>query len=624
MINLSFVRALCLALLFPAVASAAALDDYYLAKFGQQSPLYKSLEAVSATGAGEADRCRTPLFRRLKRDWKLLESETQKALAKYVTRPTLSGEKTCTPVNGHFTIHYTTTGANAVDTTDNNGNGVPDWVETVAGVFEYVYDVEVNKMGYLAPPDTSYDVYLMDLAPQNVYGYTQNDGAGATSISYPSYIEIDKSFTASAFVNARGGPYAPITSLRITAAHEFHHAIQFAMNAYFDTSYGEMTSTWMEDEVYDSGNQLYIYLDSYLHFTSTIGLDAVGDGGSEYGRWIFNRYLAETQGSRTAIRAVWRELAQNGVPLGATSPDQGIEIPIPPVINTVLQGNLGNNFFGFAKRVVLKNWLSHLTDIARIPSVTPTATFTTTGAVQAPINALPTSYSFAVYKYLPSTINGALEIDFTGLSSSVAVSALEINTLGVTDYPYDPVGQKITVPSFGAGDTVYLVVCNNGGAMGSPVVVSPAFPADNSTVADGAGLGTDGLALDANRLAIPAQSVSSSKSGGGGGCFIATAAYGSYLHPKVAELRAFRDRYLMTNAPGRLFVAAYYRLSPPIAEVIARHEWMKSGVRCLLLPLILAVEHPAAALGLLLLVLGVTLRWGVIFVKGKMQEAAAV
>jgi len=76
------------------------------------------------------------------------------------------------------------------------------------------------------------------------------------------------------------------------------------------------------------------------------------------------------------------------------------------------------------------------------------------------------------------------------------------------------------------------------------------------------------------------------------GCFIATAAYGSYLDPRVNALRLFRDRYLLTNRAGRYFVDRYYRFSPPIAEVIARHGALRSVTRWALTPLVLGVMHP--------------------------------
>jgi len=78
----------------------------------------------------------------------------------------------------------------------------------------------------------------------------------------------------------------------------------------------------------------------------------------------------------------------------------------------------------------------------------------------------------------------------------------------------------------------------------------------------------------------------SDSGGGGGGCFIATAAYGSLLEPHVVLLREFRDTFLLTNEPGKLFVSTYYAYSPPIADYIAQHEFLKVMVRILLLPLI--------------------------------------
>ena len=75
--------------------------------------------------------------------------------------------------------------------------------------------------------------------------------------------------------------------------------------------------------------------------------------------------------------------------------------------------------------------------------------------------------------------------------------------------------------------------------------------------------------------------------GGGGGCFIATAAFGSPMERHVFLLREFRDEYLLPNGPGRMFVNAYYRYSPPVAHLISKHDLAKKGVRIGLQPLII-------------------------------------
>jgi subtilisin family serine protease len=93
---------------------------------------------------------------------------------------------------------------------------------------------------------------------------------------------------------------------------------------------------------------------------------------------------------------------------------------------------------------------------------------------------------------------------------------------------------------------------------------------------------------------------------GSGGCFIATAAYGSYLHPKVRLLREFRDRHLLTNRPGRAFVTFYYRHSPKVASLISGNETLQLVTRWLLTPMVAAIEYPLLALlpGVLLLYRG--------------------
>jgi thermitase len=68
-----------------------------------------------------------------------------------------------------------------------------------------------------------------------------------------------------------------------------------------------------------------------------------------------------------------------------------------------------------------------------------------------------------------------------------------------------------------------------------------------------------------------------------GGCFIATAAYGSYLESHVNTLRSFRDQYLETNPLGSAFVSLYYKVSPPMADYIEKHPTLKPIVRAALM-----------------------------------------
>jgi len=100
-------------------------------------------------------------------------------------------------------------------------------------------------------------------------------------------------------------------------------------------------------------------------------------------------------------------------------------------------------------------------------------------------------------------------------------------------------------------------------------------------------------------VASTPQSNTSSGSGGGG-CFIASAAYGSYLNPHVYILRNFRDHYLLTNYFGKKFVEFYYRNSPPVAKVIATNDFLKTATRLALTPVVYSIEYPNVTLMLLL------------------------
>src|ERR1017187_2196668 len=60
-----------------------------------------------------------------------------------------------------------------------------------------------------------------------------------------------------------------------------------------------------------------------------------------------------------------------------------------------------------------------------------------------------------------------------------------------------------------------------------------------------------------------------------GRCYIVTAASGDVNSPEVLYLSNFRDDVLIRHGLGRLFVGCYYRVSPVLAEVIARFRLLR-------------------------------------------------
>lgn len=58
-----------------------------------------------------------------------------------------------------------------------------------------------------------------------------------------------------------------------------------------------------------------------------------------------------------------------------------------------------------------------------------------------------------------------------------------------------------------------------------------------------------------------------------GGCYVATAVYGSYDCPEVWTLRRFRDFFLAKSWYGRIFVRTYYAVSPALVKWFGGTRW---------------------------------------------------
>jgi len=76
----------------------------------------------------------------------------------------------------------------------------------------------------------------------------------------------------------------------------------------------------------------------------------------------------------------------------------------------------------------------------------------------------------------------------------------------------------------------------------------------------------------------------------GGGCLIATAAYGSELAPQVQFLREIRDNTVMSTSSGVAFMSGfnqlYYSFSPTIADMERENPMFQEAVRAFITPMV--------------------------------------
>lgn len=247
--------------------------------------------------------CGTPVVAALARNWPVLSKSTRETFAFLFNRPTM--QRTLISRGGHFKIHYNTTGRDSVASADTDLNGIPDYVDEVAATFESIWDLEVTEMGYREPvPDSDglYDVYIRELSQMRVYGLNYPVSLG--DLTTTSYMHIDNNYTDSIYRTSG------LDGLHVSAAHEFHHSLQFGYYAVDLTWYHELTATWMEDVAYDDVNDYFQYVPSFFN-SPTTSLDyqpSLADP-HQYGASVYAHFLAEIYGTNI-IRNTWEQLSE--------------------------------------------------------------------------------------------------------------------------------------------------------------------------------------------------------------------------------------------------------------------------------------------------------------------------
>lgn len=265
----------------------------------------------------EIIKCGLGLVNSIKQNLKYFSPEQQAVLSKLLVKPT--AQKSVVSPNGFFRVHYDTSGYNAI------GYDLNLFLQAL----DSVYNFEVTYLGYPPPPsdgieggDSKYDFYIENLG--NLYGYTTSSNKVGTS-QWTSFINIDNDFGSNFYTQG-------IDAARVTAAHEFHHAIQMGNYAPIDDAnafresdryFCELTSTAFEEFVFDDVNDYYAYMPTYFNYPDNSLVTYVG-----YDVAIWNIYLQRRFGfdllknqwelipTSQAIKAIALSLNNIGTTLG--------------------------------------------------------------------------------------------------------------------------------------------------------------------------------------------------------------------------------------------------------------------------------------------------------------------
>jgi len=294
----------------------------------------------------------------------------------------------------NFKLHYTLSGVDAVYEPDTQTIvvGVPDYIVRSGDIFEEVWNYIINVVGYTPAlydtgegGDTRIDVYFCDIITQTgvaAYGFS-NPEVYVTSKTAYGFMFLDNDYQDS----YPGYTDFPLNAVRVTAAHEFFHLVQFAHDMWevegsssvYSTSWSEMSSTYMEDEIYDNVNDYYGYLPYFYNFPQW----SLRRGGYTnnmdyhmYASAVFPIFLVDKFGP-SIMREIWEGCASYQGPNWWLAADTAI------MDASILTENLQSMFKEFA----LWNLFTH--NWARSGEYFPEASFYDPVYLVAGVNSYP-------------------------------------------------------------------------------------------------------------------------------------------------------------------------------------------------------------------------------------------
>jgi hypothetical protein len=230
--------------------------------------------------------------------------------------------------NLRFCVWWVTQGTERPSLRDRRPrNGRPDYVDKTIANMNVVWRKQIGALNYKRPvrdgssgshhggnPNGRIDIFIANIGNAGIYGYCNSDDPRrSTRRQVSAYCVVDNNFSRAEF---RSGAYG-INALKVTLAHEFFHAVQFAYDFGERRALMEGTATWMEDQVFDGVNDNRQYLgNSPLGEVPYLPLDLFASSGQfngwQYGTWIWYRFLSEQLGAGArddpnVIRQIWQK-----------------------------------------------------------------------------------------------------------------------------------------------------------------------------------------------------------------------------------------------------------------------------------------------------------------------------
>ncbi|MEX0723439.1 MAG: T9SS type A sorting domain-containing protein [Gracilimonas sp.] len=217
-------------------------------------------------GEKNIEKCATPAHSFLHRHRHELSEQTLNKIEAYqsenLSSKSTQAQQSYISPSGKFEVFYYTEGDSAVSLVDDDANGIPDYVDWVADAADSSYSHEVLNLGF-TDPIPSDAVYRINIEDMGFYGETR------PSLSEPAgtYFRLDNDFVG--FPDNTDPAGQQKGALKVTVAHEFKHAIQFAQNQWTSPAgslnWSEMDATLMEEVVYDDVNDYYHYIKTGLY-----------------------------------------------------------------------------------------------------------------------------------------------------------------------------------------------------------------------------------------------------------------------------------------------------------------------------------------------------------------------